>query len=136
MKLFGMLIRRVPISVFAAMPILLLTLGVASAGVPQPINIDSSGGQLTGTLMWTGPGSFELRNMSLTDTTCDSQPVFFSVSFNGHDGPRHTNNSGCKSTTTFPTLKGADTPHISALTINVCRATSVPECDKLIFAPA
>ena len=135
MKLFWMLIRRGPISMSAAMLVFLFSLGAANAGVPQPINIDSSKGRLTGTLMWTGPSSFELRDMRLTDTSCDSQPVFFSASFNGHDGPQRANNSGCKSTTTFPTLKGGDTSPISALTINVCRATSVPECDKLLFAP-
>jgi hypothetical protein len=107
--------------------------GLASASVFRSINIDASGGQLTGTLMWTGLRSFELQNMALADTTCDRQPVFFFVSYNGHDGPLHYNNNGCATTTSFATLEGADAAEIDAVTIKVCRGLPILQCDKLIY---
>jgi hypothetical protein len=135
MKLFCTLPLRIVISMAATMLVLLFTPAIASANISQPVSITASGGQLTGRLLWTGPNSFELRDMALTDTRCDAQPVFFSVSFNGHDGPWHTNTGGCASTTTFPTLKGADGFRIPTVTFNMCRGTSIPQCDKLVYAP-
>ncbi|MGH8902997.1 MAG: hypothetical protein ACRDYA_15330 [Egibacteraceae bacterium] len=133
MGLFRMLFRRMAISAVVAMLMLMFCPGIASASVFQAVDLEAPGGQLTGTLMWTGLYSFELHNMALMDTACDRQPLFFSVSYNGHTGPLHYNNSGCATTTSFPTLEGADTSEISSVTINVCRGVPALQCEKLVY---
>jgi hypothetical protein len=120
------------LAVIAAVAALVTTLAAtpASASDNQFLSASRTGVSGSLTVDWTGARSFVLKGAKLSDTACDSQPVYFRVVSSEYGlWPKHWNTSGCGTTVTFPDLPGSlASIDISNLWLEVCRDTWSPEC--------
>ncbi|SEE64819.1 hypothetical protein SAMN05216489_07583 [Streptomyces sp. 3213] len=105
-----------------------LTPGTANASDNQPLSASTTGASVSLTVDWTGSESFTLRNVKLSDTSCDAHPVFFYVTVPGFQFPNHWNTSGCGTTTTWSALPGSLDGGIHSLGVTVCRDTTFDNC--------
>ncbi|MER6464309.1 hypothetical protein ACWC4D_34895 [Streptomyces sp. NPDC001288] len=105
-----------------------LTPGTASAADNDALSASTTGASASLTVDWTGSESFTLRNVKLSDTSCDAHPVFFHVSVPGFQFPNHFNSAGCGTTTTWGSMPGSLTGGIHSLWLTVCRDTTFDNC--------
>lgn len=83
------------------------------------------GAKLTGKIVWHSSTSFELKDMKLTDTKCDSKSVYFYANYTtAWDYPKHYNKNGCNTTSTWKSLKGSFGQGLYSIGVNVCRSGS------------
>ncbi|MEU2775233.1 hypothetical protein ABZ646_20400 [Streptomyces sp. NPDC007162] len=106
------------------------TPGTASAADNQPLSASTTGASVSLTVDWTGSESFTLRNVKLSDTSCDAHPVYFHVTAPGFQFPNHWNSSGCGTTSTWSSLSGSLVGGIHSLGVTVCRDTTFDNCSS------
>ncbi|MGW3283984.1 hypothetical protein ACWDR3_04965 [Streptomyces sp. NPDC001002] len=104
--------------------------GTASAADNDVRSASTTGASVSLTVDWTGSESFTLRNVKLSDTSCDAHPVFFYVTVPGFQYPNHWNTSGCGSTATWSALPGSLEGGIHSLWVTVCRDTTLDNCSS------
>ncbi|MEU5307524.1 hypothetical protein AB0958_31210 [Streptomyces sp. NPDC006655] len=106
------------------------TPGTAAAADNQPLSASTTGASVSLTVDWTGSESFTLRNVKLSDTSCDAHPVYFYVTAPGFQFPNHWNSSGCGTTSTWSSLSGSLVGGIHSLGVTVCRDTTFDNCSS------
>ncbi|MEV2211417.1 hypothetical protein AB0H86_08085 [Streptomyces sp. NPDC050997] len=106
------------------------TPGTANAADNDPRSASTTGASVSLTVDWTGSDSFTLRNVKLSDTSCDAHPVYFYVTVPGFQFPNHWNSSGCGTTTTWSSLPGSEDSGIHSLWVTVCRDTTFDNCSS------
>ncbi|MCG7203034.1 MULTISPECIES: hypothetical protein [Streptomyces] len=106
------------------------TPGTANAADNQPLSASTTGASVSLTVDWTGSESFTLRNVKLSDTSCDAHPVYFHVTAPGFQFPNHWNSSGCGTTSTWSSLSGSLEGGIHSLGVTVCRDTTFDNCSS------
>jgi hypothetical protein len=113
-----------------AATVLGFTPGTASAADNDVRSASTTGASVSLTVDWTGSESFTLRNVKLSDTSCDAHPVFFYVTVPGFQYPNHWNTGGCGSTATWSALPGSLDGGIHSLWVTVCRDTTLDNCSS------
>jgi hypothetical protein len=87
------------------------------------------GASFSGSLTWTGRGSFK-ANITLKDAKCDGNAVYFYFIINKGwtsewQGTRRENKKGCGESSTWTGITGSDSNGIYGPTLRVCTDISL-----------
>jgi hypothetical protein len=84
-----------------------------------PFDVSTTGARVTGTINFTGSTTFQLLNVILYDTKCDSSSAYFQAQDQFSAYKVHQNGGGCGSALHFGTLNGSASYSIDYLYIIV-----------------
>lgn len=114
------------VSVFMVLALAFVGAGSAAADQSKSISGTSpdGGASFSGTLTWTGRGSFK-ADITLKDAKCDGNPVYFYFIINKGwttewQGKRRDNTEGCGKSITWKGIAGSDSNGIFGPTLRVC----------------
>jgi hypothetical protein len=115
-------------SAFAAVSF--LSASPAMAAQDQQITSKISQGAVVGTVHWTGRRSFEIKNISLSDTQCNGEGVGYQVHTNeGVDFPKFIwQGDHCDSSVKNLAFSGDQDIDISSIRIRICRVVGSVPC--------
>ncbi|WP_059006674.1 hypothetical protein [Streptomyces specialis] len=111
----------VGIPALAAAATLAFPPGAAHAADGDVLTATATGARVTVKVDWHNATSFTLRNVVLSDTLCDDDPVYFYTKMSGFQWQSHSNNSGCGSNSALPDLPGSVSGGVPSIWVVVCR---------------
>lgn len=99
-------LRRSGVLIAGTAALLLLTSSIAAAD--EPTTASQSGVSASGAVTFTSSTTFEVRDLTLNDTSCDKNDVYVEVRSNLGEEFERRNSNGCNTTVDLPPVLARD----------------------------